>query len=139
MHAHKTLRIECVGQSRQRLPQQERTAWGMQMHIIASSFDPVNIVGLHQLKAASMLDYESLALACTQQRGDPRIAGAAAPDPLQCSLQRFEQARIVERLEQVVDSVCIEGAQASLDLQGNQQGGTTATVRVPYQESAYAA
>ncbi|MFM7282029.1 MAG: sensor histidine kinase [Planctomycetia bacterium] len=31
------------------------------------------------------------------------------------------------------------GAQASLDLQGNQQGGTTATVRVPYQESAYAA
>lgn len=31
------------------------------------------------------------------------------------------------------------GAQASLDLQSNQQGGTTATVRVPYQESAHAA
>ena len=103
MNAHKLFITQVLLELRQRPTQDVSVAAHMQAGVIARSLDPVDVRDTHEQHLAPASDYESL--------WGSRLRRQVVGEPFLGTLQGTTEARVVERLQQVIERSRLEGAQ----------------------------
>src|SRR6266487_2743725 len=126
MHAHEAVRGEAWLEALELLPYDVRLAARMQLHVLAVGFDPVDLARLQERHLAAGADHQPIEREVARGEGvEQRFESPVAlvAQRVAHPRERFGEALGLDRFEQVIDGVEVEGAQRVLVVGGDEDDG----------------